>query len=394
MGEWKEYKLGDLGTVVTGKTPSSYYPEEFGNDVPFVTPSDYGNYRRWAASAERGLSKKGIEKLQGKVLPEKSLLVTCIGSDMGKVVMNKIPVVTNQQINSIITKKLVDPNFLYYKLLDIYDVLRMYGQSGTAVPILNKGDFEGIEIEIPTDSNEQTSIASILSSLDDKIDLLHRQNKTLEALAETLFRQWFVEEAEEGWESGKLGDVLSVKGGTTPSTSNPEFWNGDINWTAPRDLSNHTSIFLTRTERRITKKGLKQIGSGLLPVGTVLLSSRAPIGYLAITEIPVAINQGYIAIVCDKVLSNYFIYLWVKHNLEMIINAANGSVFLEISKSTFKELDFQLPPQNKLGVFDEQIKPIFDKIKSNVYQIRALTQLRDTLLPKLMSGEVRLAADK
>lgn len=238
---------------------------------------------------------------------------------------------------------------------------------------------------------EQTAIAKILTSLDDKIDLLHRQNKTLEQLAETLFRQWFVEEAEESWEVGTLDDVISVKGGTTPSTAKPEYWDGNINWTSPRDLSNATSIFLFKTERKITEKGLSQIGSGLLPVGTVLLSSRAPIGYLTITEIPVAINQGYIAIVCDKIVSNYFIYLWCKANMETIENAGNGSVFQEISKTSFKGLEILIPSLEKLKEFDKEIEPVFQKIKSNQTQIRILTQTRDALLPKLMSGEVRVS---
>lgn len=216
MGEWKEYKLGELGIVVTGKTPSSKFPDEFGNDMPFVTPSDYSNYNKWALNAERYLSNKGIEKLRSKVLPTGSLLVTCIGSDMGKVVMNKIPVITNQQINSIIPFDKFDSNFIYYKLIDEYDTLRMYGEAGTAVPIVNKTDFESIEVEIPNDKNEQQSIASILSSLDDKIDLLHRQNKTLEALAETLFRQWFVEEADESWETEQLGNIFDIGIGRTP----------------------------------------------------------------------------------------------------------------------------------------------------------------------------------
>ncbi len=212
---------------------------------------------------------------------------------------------------------------------------------------------------------EQKAIASVLSSLDDKIDLLHRQNKTLEVMAETLFRQWFLEEAEEDWEERSLHDVISVKGGTTPSTKKPEYWDGDIYWTSPRDLSNHTSIFMFDANRKITERGLAKIGSGLLPIGTVLLSSRAPIGYLAITEIPLAINQGYIAIVCDKMVSNHFIYLWCKANMDGIKNRGNGSVFQEIAKSVFKNIGITIPPSSLLDDFDKEVNPIFIKIKTN-----------------------------
>lgn len=285
-----------------------------------------------------------------------------------------------------------EPLFIYYFLTsdEIVETLDVTAEASTsAYPSLKPSDIETLDILLPTIS-EQRAIASILSSLDDKIDLLHRQNQTLEAMAEALFRQWFVEEAEEGWEEGVLYDVISVKGGTTPSTKKSEYWDGDIYWTSPRDLSNHTSVFIFDTKRKITERGLVKIGSGLLPIGTVLLSSRAPIGYLAITEIPLAINQGYIAIVCDKVVSNYFIYLWCKVNMEEIQNLGNGSVFQEIAKSVFKEISITIPPPPLLDDFDKTVNPVFSKIKKNQQQIRTLEKLRDTLLPKLMSGEVRI----
>ncbi|HAH31762.1 MAG TPA: restriction endonuclease subunit S [Elusimicrobia bacterium] len=201
---WKEWKLGDLGVVVTGKTPSSNNPADFGNDIPFITPTDYKNYHKTASSAERLLSFAGADKLKNKILPAKSVMVTCIGSDMGKVALNTIPVVTNQQINSIIPDiKQVHPDFLYYTLIGSYDVLRSYGLAGTAVPIVNKTDFEGITVSMPP-LPEQYAIAVVLSSLDDKIDLLHRQNKTLEGLAGALWRKVFIEETNPKWEESAV----------------------------------------------------------------------------------------------------------------------------------------------------------------------------------------------
>ncbi|HIH97074.1 MAG TPA: restriction endonuclease subunit S [Thermoplasmata archaeon] len=238
--------------------------------------------------------------------------------------------------------------------------------------------------------HEQRAIASVLSSLDDKIDLLHRQNKTLEALAQTLFRQWFVEEAEDDWEEVSLDSILTVKGGTTPSTRNPDFWDGEYYWTTPRDLSNCPHIFLFETARKITKSGLNQIGSGLLPKGTLLLSSRAPVGYLAFAEVPIAINQGYIAIIDDKGFSNYFIYFWIKENIEYIKSYAGGTTFLEISKSSFRNLVIHQPPVELRKQFKSIISSNLKKIRANVVQIHTLEKLRDTLLPKLMSGNVRL----
>lgn len=274
--------------------------------------------------------------------------------------------------------------FYYLKTIDFANL-----NVGSAVPSLTTKVLNEIEISMPS-LEEQKAIAEVLSSLDDKIDLLHRQNKTLEELAQTLFRQWFIEEAGDDWEVGTLDEILTVKGGTTPSTKNSEFWNGDICWSTPKDLSTNSDMYLFDTARKITKVGLSKIGSGLLPKGTVLLSSRAPVGYLAISEVPLAINQGYIAILDDKGFSKYFIFLWLKLNMEYIISNANGSTFLEISKTVFKSLEIIMPPKNLREQFDDIVRFKFEKIKANTTQIKTLKNMRDTLLPKLMSSEVRV----
>ena len=294
-------------------------------------------------------------------------------------------IVVREKIN------ITDKVFLYYlsrsKHFRDVAIKSMTGTSGRQrVQIDEIRKYQFIAPSLP----EQKTIAEILSSLDDKIELLHRQNKTLEDMAQTLFRKWFIEDADEEWESVKLGDVITAKGGTTPSTKENTYWNGDIHWATPKDLSNHKSVFLFGTERKITKPGLDKISSGLLPIGTVLLSSRAPIGYLAITGVPVAINQGYIAILCDKCLPTYFVYLWCKINMEAIENAGNGSVFQEIPKSIFRSLGIVIPPLKKILLFNTMVEPHFGKIRNNQIQIRTLENLRDTLLPNLMRGAVEV----
>lgn len=243
--------------------------------------------------------------------------------------------------------------------------------------------------------SEQQAIAQMLSSFDDKIELLREQNGTLEKTAQTIFQEWFGkygvdDELPEGWRVGKLEEMTEIRGGTTPSTQNPDFWDWDISWTSPKDLSNSKSMFLLQTESKITIEWLKQIGSWLLPIWTLLLSSRAPIWYLSLTNIDVAINQGYIAFLEWNTFSNRFMYLWLKSNMQSVINASNGSTFLEISKSSFRLIDCVIPERNILIEFDWVIKPIFEKILSNSLQIQSLSTTRDELLPKLMSGEVRV----
>jgi type I restriction enzyme S subunit len=193
-----------------------------------------------------------------------------------------------------------------------------------------------------------------------------------------------------GWEIRPIGDEVEAVGGSTPSTTNPGYWNGEFHWATPKDLSSLQSPVLFGTERRITQAGLDQISSGLLPGGTVLLSSRAPIGYLAITEVPTSINQGFIALVCRARLSNVFAWLWCSLNMDTVLQHANGSTFLEISKRSFRPLPVVVPSPPVLRAFDVCAKPLHARIAANERENLTLAQMRDLLLPKLMSGEIRI----
>ncbi len=391
MSEWKEVKLGDIAEKLTsGGTPSTKVGEYYNGDIPWLNTKEVNFNRIWRT--EKLISEKGLQNSSAKWIKENSVIVAMYGATAAKVALNKIPLTTNQACcNIIIDNSKANYEFVFYSIWSKYNELENIAV-GAAQQNLSVSVISDFDIYLPT-LPEKRAIAGVLSSLDDKIDLLHRQNETLEKMAETLFRQWFVEEAEEGWEEGKLGNILTVKGGATPSTKNPGYWNGNINWTSPRDITTLNSIFLFDTERKITKEGLSKISSGLLPKGTLLMSSRAPVGVLAFSEIPIAINQGYIAILDNKGYSKEFIYLWLKTNMNYVRSYANGSTFLEISKTSFKSLDVQIPPKKIIDKFQKLIGPIFNKIKQNQIQIRTLTALRDTLLPKLMNGEVRVEMD-
>jgi type I restriction enzyme S subunit len=272
------------------------------------------------------------------------------------------------------------------------------------------------EVAIPP-IEEQKVIAKIFSSLDGKIELNRRMNATLEAIVRALFKAWFVNfepvhanrenrtsesvspdvaklfpnEFEngipKGWRIRKIREILEAKGGATPSTKNSNFWNGDRYWATPKDLSNLASPVLLNTERKITDEGVKQISSGILPSGTLLLSSRAPIGYVAISQIPVSINQGFIAIQA-KELSNLYMLYWLMQHMEIVKNRANGSTFQEISKSSFREIELIVPDNSTLKLFDEKVASVFERIVSNEKETLRLEQIRNSLLPRLISGKI------
>ena len=194
----------------------------------------------------------------------------------------------------------------------------------------------------------------------------------------------------EGWQVSTIGQEVDVVGGSTPSTKVSSFWNGAINWATPKDLSSLNSPVLTETARKITEHGLATIGSGLLPKETVLMSSRAPIGYLAIADMPVAINQGFIAMKCQRRLSPIYVWLWTAANTDAILENANGSTFQEISKSNFRPLPVVVARASIRKIHDQLVQPFYNCIVKNEHQSRVLAALRDALLPKLLTGEIRV----
>ena len=364
MGEWKEYKLGDIISLGNGK----------------IRPKETGNIPIYGGNGILGYCNSS--NYDGE-----TVIIGRVGAYCGSVYYENRPIWISDNALAVKSKKGYSTKFIYYLLKNLK--LNDYAE-GSSHPLITQTLLNAIDVLFNDDIEEQKRIASILSSLDDKIDLLHRENKTLEAMAETLFRKWFIEDAKEEWEEGTLDDILSVKGGTTPSTKEAKFWDGDIAWTSPKDITTLNGIYLFDTERKITQNGLKQISSGLLPAGTLLMSSRAPVGVLAYAEIPLAINQGYIAIIDDKGYAKEFIYLWLKVNMNMVHSYANGSTFMEISKSAFKSLSLQIPPKHIVAEFCKGIKPIFEKIKANELQIRTINKTKDNILPKLMSNEIQI----
>lgn len=272
----------------------------------------------------------------------------------------------------------------------------------------------------------QRAIADVLSALDDKIEHNRRLALQLEQLASMTFRAWFVNfepvkakasgdksfpsmpqavfdalsnrlvESEaglipDGWEVKQIGDVVSVKGGATPSTKSPEYWESGVHcWATPKDMSRLSHPVLLDTERRITDAGVERISSGLLPIDTVLMSSRAPVGYLAIAKVPTAINQGFIGMICDGPLPPTYILQWAYASMDAIHARASGTTFPEISKKNFRPMPVIVPPRTVVNAFQKIADPLFELLTATVREIQSLASTRDYLLPRLMDGSVRV----
>jgi type I restriction enzyme S subunit len=219
----------------------------------------------------------------------------------------------------------------------------------------------------------------------------YTQLHTTASLFPSAFEDSELGEIPEGWEASTIGNEVKIVGGGTPSTKNPEYWDDGIHhWTTPKDLSNATSKVLINADRKITDEGLATISSGLLPKNTVLMSSRAPVGYLALAKIPVAINQGYIAMICDKKITPEFTLLWANSMMDEIKQRASGTTFPEISKTNFRVIPVIVPTDEILNLFTSKVKPIYEQIETNEIAKNYLKEIRDGLLPKLLSGEIEV----
>ena len=395
MSEWITTTVGKLGKVVTGKTPSKNNPEDWGNEYLFITPSDYGNYNKSANHSIRGFSEEGYKRHKVRMIPKHSCLVTCIGSDMGKVVTNAEDAFCNQQINALIPNtSIIDSDYAYYFFKDSALILKTLGSDGTAVPILNKSDFEKIELSIPP-LPEQKAIASVLSSLDDKIDLLHRQNKTLEAMAETLFRQWFIEEAKEDWEKVTLGDIVNITSSKRIFYS--EYVDEGIPFYRSKEIIELNKSGQTRSELFISNERFDGIVAkfGAPVEGDILLTSVGTLGvtYQVKASDRFYFKDGNLTWFKDfKHISSNIIFCWLnsKNGKEQLDNISIGSTQAALTIQGLKSLELSLPSLNVIQKLDEQLVVIYQKVNANQSQIQTLEKLRDTLLPKLMSGEVRV----
>jgi type I restriction enzyme, S subunit len=325
--------------------------------------------------------------------------------------------------------KIIYPPFLRWLTRgeEWWGQINKFRNVGAVFDSLKCADVPKFELTIPP-INEQRAIAHILGTLDDKIELNRKMNETLEAMARAMFKAWFVDfepvrakmegrwkrgdslpglpahlyelfpdrlvdselgEIPEGWTLSTIEKEVVVCGGATPSTMEPDFWeNGHHCWATPKDLSSLRFPVLLETERKITDAGLTKISSGLLPIGTVLLSSRAPIGYLAIAEVPTAINQGFIAMKCNGFLPSEYVLLWCRENLDVIHSKANGSTFQEISKGNFRPIPIIIPSKSLLTSYKKSVGVIHRLIVMIEKQSRTLSKVRDQLLPKLISGEL------
>ena len=393
MTEWKEYKLGEIADVQTGPFGSQLHMSDYKNEgTPIITVEHLGDNR----IVHNNLPLVGEEdknRLKKYVLAEGDIVFSRVGSvdRRAYVSANEDGWMFSGRCLRVRPTQKVDAKFLsyYFGLEDFKETIRRIAV-GATMPSINTTILSNVVVPLPH-IDTQRRIASILSSLDDKIDLLHRENATLEQMAETLFRQWFVVEAKEEWEEGTLTDYIKLIGGGTPKTTEESYWNGNVCWLSGGDIANNHKGFVSDSEKHISEIGLNNSAAKLLPENALVVSARGTVGRYCLLSKPMAFSQSNYGILPMFEDCYFFTYLLVAYHIDELQSAAYGSVFDTITTKTFEGVSVLLPKETGYIVeFEKMIELYFSKMKYNNNQIQTLIQTRDGLLPRLMGGEVKI----
>lgn len=385
--DWELRELGSLGQVITGKTPPTRDADNFGAGYPFITPRDMIG-QKYVRTTERCVTEKGKDSVRTCLLPAESVCVSCIGSDMGKVIMTDRPSITNQQLNSIVCEQ-VEPQYVYYGVINITNKLRNEAFHSTAVPILNKSAFSRFAIQIPKAKSKQCSIAKILSDLDDKIELNYQMNKTLESMGQVLFIKWFSEESDS-WRNGVVGDVAKL----SREAINPSDFSSEI--------FDHYSI-PAFDEGRLPKKEVGeniQSNKFIVPSNAILLSKLNPripriwfpnvrlnCRSVCSTEFLVVIPQPGIS---AEYLYGLFSSRTFIDSFTSLVTGTSGS-HQRVKPDDLLAMKLTIPPSDNIARFSMLVKPLYQCMAQNIEESSILAMIRDFLLPTLMSGKVRVA---
>lgn len=401
--EWKEVTLGEIGTIVGGATPSTKNTSFYDGNIPWLTPKDLSvNSNKYILRGERNITEAGFKSCSCKMLPKGSVLFSS-RAPIGYVAIVANDMCTNQGFKSVIPNEETDSEFLYYLLKYNKDNIASQG-SGTTFAEVSGKTMKEIEVMVPKETEDQRRIASILSSLDRKIELNNKINADLEEMAQAIFKNWFVDfepfkdgkfvDSElgmipEGWKVGCLGDMGTIVCGKTPSKANSNYYGGDIPFIKIPDM--HGNVFVESSEDRLTEQGsLSQIKK-LIPPYSLMVSCIATVGLVSINTKPSHTNQQINTIIPHNKSALFYLYQYIKNNEELLKNMGRGgTTTLNVNTKSFSNIRLFIPSDIALLQFHQIVEGLFKKIELNMQESRTLSLLRDTLLPRLMSGELEV----
>ena len=408
MEEWKEYCLGDLYEVHNGLSKGAKF---FGSGYPFLSfKTVFNNYflppvlPDLVQSNEK--EQKGFDIKRGDVFVTRTS-ETPNELGMSSVALIDYPTATYNGFTKRLrpkTQAIVYPEFVGYYLRSTHFRGLFYNISSsmsTRASLAN-GDLLEMKVTLPP-YEVQERIASILRSLDSKIELNNHINHNLEEQAQALYKSWFIDfepfkdvkfvDSElgmipEGWHVGTLSELGDIIAGGTPSKARADYYTDNgIHWLTPKDLSNRCDKYTSRGEIDITELGYNNSSAKLMPRGSVLFSSRAPIGYITIAKNDICTNQGFKSVI-PKYAGTYYIYYWLSDNTDSIESQASGSTFKEASGALMKCFPALIPPKKILDSFEKRLEPLMHQQEILEEEIHNLSSMRDHLLPDLLSGVI------
>ena len=398
MEEWKEYKLGDIYEVHNGLSKGGKF---FGSGFPFLSFSTI--FKNWFIPNELSNLVQSTEKEQESYSIKKGDIFVTRTSEtadelgMSCVALKDYPKATYngfckrmRQYNQNVE---IDPRFIGYYLRN--PTFRLYfqafaGSMSTRASLTNEA-LLGLPLKLPPLPTQQ-KIAAILSSLDDKIELNNKINENLEQQAQALFKSWFVDfepfggKMPEGWRVGKLGDFVEIKRGGSPRPIQKYLSDTGYRWLKISDVTSLSAPFVLNIAEHIKEDGLSK--TVFLKSGSLVLSNSATPGIPKILDLDTCIHDGWLYFPKSQ-LSNEYLYLLFKEIRPQLVNLGNGSIFTNLKTDILKNFEISMPSEETILDFQNIIKPIFEKVLSSQREIKHLEKIRDTLLPKLMNGEIQ-----
>ena len=435
-GEWRDLILGEVCTKIgSGATPrggkKTYLLEGPFALIRSQNVYNHGFHREGLAF----ISDNQADDLSNVEVLQEDVLLNITGDSVARVCQVDsavLPARVNQHVAIVRADPAkLDARFLRYYLVSPYvqAMLLSWADSGSTRKALTKKMIESLEVSAPADVSEQRAIAHILGTLDDKIELNRRMNETLEEMARALFKSWFVDFAPvrakmdgrwrrgeslpevsadlydlfpdgmvdselgkipEGWKVGVLNDVIELLSGGTPKTGVAEYWNGDIPWYTAKDAPAPSDVFVLDTERKITMEGVENSATRILPAGTTVITARGTVGKIACLGIPMSMNQTCYGIRGASGYPDFFTYLNIRMTVDELQQRTHGTVFDTVTRQTFKLIDKGIPPVKVARAFESMIRPTMGRILINLRDSLTLAALRDTLLPRLISGKLKV----
>ncbi|MBK7304991.1 MAG: restriction endonuclease subunit S [Saprospiraceae bacterium] len=403
MTNWEKYTIGDLCEVGRGSSPRPIIDQRYfkGGTIPWIKIADATSSGKYIYETNEHVNEFGASF--SRYLDKGSLIIAASGVSLGQIKFLGVKgcIHDGWLYTSNFKDELINKEFLYYFLIYYSEGFHNFS-SGAAIQNINTDILRKTIIALPPISVQET-IVSIISAYDDLIEVNNQRIKLLEETARELYKEWFVrmrfpgykkakfvKGVPEGWEVKRIAEVFDVLGGGTPSTEKPEYWSGNVNWFTPTDITGASGIFLSESSNKISEKGLKESSAKLFPAYSIMMTSRATIGAVGINTTPGCTNQGFITCLPNKSIPYTFLYFWILLNKEVFEMLGTGSTFLEITNGSFMKIKMLLPKLDMLNQFHKMSVPMFQQIEIFQEQNTQLRQIRDRLLPRLISGKLEV----